>query len=83
VTARERKRENEDGSVTRYVKLAHSVRKRGRPAERVLWDFGRKDERVRRQLEVLRESIDRVLAEPDSDTTSDRWGNMKWRPPTA
>jgi hypothetical protein len=39
-------RRNRDGSVVRYVQLAHNFRhpQTGRPQAQVLWSFGREEE---------------------------------------
>ena len=57
-------RKNQDGSVVRYVQLAHNFRhpETGRPQAKVLWSFGREDEVDRAQLERLIRSIERFLS---------------------
>jgi hypothetical protein len=57
-------RRNRDGSVVRYVQLAHNFRhpQTGRPQAQVLWSFGREEEVDRAQLERLVRSIERFLS---------------------
>ncbi len=57
-------RRNRDGSVVRYVQLAHNFRhpQTGRPEAQVLWSFGREEEVDRTQLERLVRSIERFLS---------------------
>ncbi|MFN3286082.1 MAG: transposase, partial [bacterium] len=57
-------RRNQDGSVVRYVQLAHNFRHpaTGRPQAQVLWSFGREEEVDRAQLERLVRSIERFLS---------------------
>jgi len=57
-------RRNKDGSVVRYVQLAHNFRhpQTGRPQAQVLWSFGREEEVDRAQLERLVRSIERFLS---------------------
>lgn len=57
-------RRNRDGSVVRYVQLAHNFRhpQTGRPQAQVLWSFGREEEVDRAQLERLVRSIQRFLS---------------------
>ncbi len=61
-------RTNKDGSVTRYVQLAHNERhpKTGQPQAKVLYNFGRMDELNMDTLKRLSASIQRFLGEtPD------------------
>jgi transposase len=57
-------RKNKDGSVVRYLQLAHNVRhpQTRRPRAQVLWSFGREEEVDRQQLERLVRSITRFLS---------------------
>jgi transposase len=56
-------RRNKDGSVARYVQLAHNVRLPGRrnPVAQVIHSFGREDELDRQALARLVRSISRFL----------------------
>jgi hypothetical protein len=60
---RETKRTNRDGSVVRYLQLAHNERdpESGVPSARVIHNFGRADSVDRAGLERLMKSIGRVL----------------------
>lgn len=60
---RETRRTNRDGSVVRYLQLAHNERhpETGVPAARVIHNFGRADTIDRAGLERLMKSIGRVL----------------------
>jgi hypothetical protein len=57
-------RRNKDGSVARYVQLAHNVRLPGRrnPVAQVIHSFGREEELDRQALARLVRSISRFLA---------------------
>jgi len=57
-------RKNRDGSIVRYVQLAHNFRhpQTGRPQAKVLWSFGREEEVDRQQLQRLIRSIERFLS---------------------
>jgi transposase len=58
-------RRNKDGSVVRYLQLAHNVRKPGgQPAAKVIHSFGREDRLDREALARLVRSIGRFL-EPE------------------
>lgn len=58
-------RRNKDGSVVRYLQLAHNVRKSGgQPAAKVIHSFGREDRLDREALARLVRSIGRFL-EPE------------------
>jgi len=58
-------RRNKDGSVVRYLQLAHNVRERGKqPVAKVIHSFGREDQLDREALARLVRSITRFL-EPD------------------
>lgn len=56
-------RRNKDGSVVRYVQLAHNERhpETGTPVARVIHSFGREDQLDRDALVRLAESIARYL----------------------
>lgn len=56
-------RRNKDGSVTRYVQLAHNVRLPGRrnPVAQVIHSFGREEQLDREALARLVRSISRFL----------------------
>jgi Transposase DDE domain len=56
-------RTNKDGSVVRYLQLAHNVRPAGKrhPQAEVIWSFGREDQLDRAALERLVRSIARFL----------------------
>jgi hypothetical protein len=56
-------RRNKDGSVARYVQLAHNVRLPGRrnPVAQVIHSFGREDQLDRQALQRLVRSISRFL----------------------
>jgi transposase len=67
-------RTNKDGSVTRYVQLAHNERhvKTGQPQAKVLYNFGRMDELHMDTLKRLAASISRFLGEePATPASSD------------
>ncbi|HYY81027.1 MAG TPA: IS1634 family transposase [Actinomycetes bacterium] len=59
-------RKNKDGSVVRYLQLAHNVRPAGKrhPQAEVIWSFGREDQLDRAALDRLVRSIARFL-DPD------------------
>jgi transposase len=56
-------RTNKDGSVVRYLQLAHNVRPPGKrhPQAEVIWSFGREDQLDRASLHRLVRSIARFL----------------------
>lgn len=56
-------RRNKDGSVARYVQLAHNVRLPGKrnPVAQVIHSFGREDQLDRQALARLVRSISRFL----------------------
>ncbi|MQA17800.1 MAG: transposase, partial [Pseudonocardiaceae bacterium] len=60
---RESKRSNKDGSVVRYLQLAHNERHpdTGVPRARVIHSFGRAEQVDRAALERLVKSISRFL----------------------
>ncbi len=66
-------RRNKDGSVVRYVQLAHNVRhpESGNSVAKVLHSFGREDGLDREGLERLVGSISRYLGIPGPDTGED------------
>jgi transposase len=59
-------RRNRDGSVVRYVQLAHNRRVDGVTQAQVLLNLGREDQLDRDGLRRLVASINRYLGEPDS-----------------
>jgi hypothetical protein len=59
-------RKNRDGSVVRYVQLAHNRRVGGVTQARVLLNLGREDQLDRDGLRRLVASINRYLGEPDA-----------------
>jgi AcrR family transcriptional regulator len=68
-------RKTKDGDVTRYLALVHDERDaHGVPAARVIHNFGREDTRTRQALARLAESIQRVLAGPDT-SSAERLGH--------
>ncbi|QGP92576.1 hypothetical protein MGLY_19620 [Neomoorella glycerini] len=60
-------RKNKDGSVVRYVQLAHNFRdsETRKPQAQVLWSFGREEEVDKDSLRRLVESINRFLGPED------------------
>lgn len=60
-------RKNKDGSVVRYVQLAHNHRnpKTKKPQAHVLWSFGREEEVDKEALRRLVDSINRFLGPED------------------
>jgi transposase len=60
-------RKNRDGSVIRYVQLAHNRRVDGVTQAHVLLNLGREDQLDRDGLRRLVASINRYLGEPDAD----------------
>lgn len=56
-------RKNQNGSVVRYIQLAHNQRdsNTGKPRAIVLWSFGREEEVDRAALRRLVGSINRFL----------------------
>jgi DDE family transposase len=56
-------RKNKDGSIVRYLQLAHNVRPAGKrhPQAEVIWSFGREDQLDRAALDRLVRSIARFL----------------------
>jgi len=72
---RETRRRNRDGSVVRYLQLAHNERHpdTGVPAAHVIHNFGRADTIDRAALERLMKSIGRVLdpIQPEATVTGD------------
>ena len=60
-------RKNSDGSVVRYVQLAHNHRVDGVTQAEVLVNLGREDRLDREGLRRLVASINRYLGEPDDD----------------
>ena len=63
-------RRNQDGSVIRYIQLAHNVRPPGskHPGAHVIHNFGREDRLDRAALERLARSITRYLETRDPTT---------------
>ena len=59
-------RRNRDGSVVRYVQLAHNRRVDGVTQAEVLLNLGREDRLDRDGLRRLVASINRYLGEPDT-----------------
>src|SRR5262249_18223213 len=59
-------RRNRDGSVVRYVQLAHNRRVDGVTQAQVLLNLGREDQLDRDGLRRLVASINRYLGEPDA-----------------
>ena len=64
-------RKNRDGSVVRYVQLAHNRRMDGVTQARVLLNLGREDQLDRDGLHRLVASINRYLGEPDAGLPAD------------
>jgi hypothetical protein len=64
-------RRNRDGSVIRYVQLAHNRRVDGVTQAQVLLNLGREDQLDRDGLRRLVASINRYLGEPDSGLPAD------------
>ncbi len=60
-------RRNKDGSVVRYVQLAHNVRDRtsGNSVAHTIHSFGREDQLDRVALQRLAESIQRYLRDTE------------------
>ncbi|WP_109208281.1 IS1634 family transposase [Moorella sp. Hama-1] len=60
-------RKNKDGSVVRYVQLAHNFRdpETRKPQAQVLWSFGREEEIDKDSLRRLVDSINRFLGPED------------------
>lgn len=60
-------RKNKDGSVVRYVQLAHNFRdpETHKPQARMLWSFGREEEVDKEALRRLVDSINRFLGPAD------------------
>lgn len=60
-------RKNKDGSVVRYVQLAHNFRdpETHKPQANVLWSFGREEEVDKEALRRLVDSINRFLGPED------------------
>jgi hypothetical protein len=67
---RSTRRKNRDGSVVRYVQLAHNRRVDGVTQAEVLLNLGREDLLDAGGLRRLVRSINRYLGEPDSDDSS-------------
>lgn len=65
---RSTQRKNRDGSIVRYVQLAHNRRVEGVTQAEVLLNLGREDLLDRDGLHRLVRSINRYLGEPDADT---------------
>ena len=61
-------RRNQDGSVVRYLPLAHNQRVGGTTKANVLLNLGREDRLDRDGLRRLVRSINRYLGEPDTGT---------------
>jgi hypothetical protein len=61
-------RRNRDGSVVRYVQVAHNRRVDGVTRAEVLINLGREDRRDAEGLRRLVGSISRYLGEPDAGT---------------
>jgi len=64
-------RKNRDGSVVRYVQLAHNRRVEGVTQAQVLLTLGREDQLDRDGLRRLVASINRYLGEPDAGVPTD------------
>ena len=64
---RSTQRKNRDGSIVRYVQLAHNRRVEGVTQAEVLLNLGREDLLDRDGLHRLVRSVNRYLGEPDSD----------------
>jgi transposase len=64
-------RRNRDGSVVRYVQLAHNRRVDGVTQAQVLLNLGREDQLDREGLRRLVASINRYLGEPDAAPSAD------------
>ena len=64
-------RRNTDGSVVRYVQLAHNRRVEGSTQAQVLLNLGREDKLDPDSLRRLVASINRYLGEPDSTARAD------------
>src|SRR5215204_2346124 len=64
-------RRNRDGSVVRYVQLAHNRRVDGVTQAQVLLNLGREDQLDRDGLRRLVVSINRYLGEPDAGWPAD------------
>src|SRR5262245_38977966 len=62
-------RKNRDGSVVRYVQLAHNRRVDGVTQAQVLLNLGREDQLDQDGLRRLVASINRYLGEPDATST--------------
>ncbi len=58
-------RKNSDGSIVRYIQLAHNRRVEGGTQAEVLVNLGREDRLDREGLRRLVASINRYLGEPD------------------
>jgi len=65
-------RKNKNGSITRYVQLAHNERNpvTGTPQAKVLYHFGRADELDMEGLKRLAASIHRFIGEPQAPSPS-------------
>ena len=77
-------RRNKDGSVVRYLQLAHNRRKDGTTQAEVLVNFGREDRLDVEGLRRLVASINRYLGvadapAPDVTATSMAWVTPAWR----
>ena len=72
-------RRNENGSVVRYLQLAHNVREPGRrhPVARVIHSLGREDELDRAALSRLVRSISRFL-EPGEALQASAPGELRF-----
>ena len=64
-------RRNQDGSVVRYLALAHNQRVGATTKANVLLNLGREDRLDPDGLRRLVRSINRYLGEPDTDTGTD------------
>jgi hypothetical protein len=64
-------RANKDGSVVRYLALAHNHRVGAATKARVLLNLGREDRLDPDGLRRLVRSINRYLGEPDADVGTD------------
>jgi transposase len=77
-------RRNKDGSVVRYVQLAHNVRNptTGSPVAEVIHSFGREDQLDREALSRLVRSISRYLG-PEAELEATAAGGTKGGEPLA